>query len=148
MSLLKYVDTKKTTIAVLRDWHTQQFKIDSAADDIASIDAHLKRVTPVLSATPGGSSGGNRVEERLVAGIAKKDAVMHGYAEALEYMSEFKPAWEQMTDEERYVLTVRYIEADRRDGVKRIMDRFFISRPEAYRRCEDALTKLSKLLYW
>lgn len=145
MKMMDYIDVEKTTIAVLKDWHNQQYKIDSAADSIASVDSALKRITPTYSEAAGGGSG-NRVEEKLTNGIAKKDAILHGLEEARAYMHEFDSAWAQLSEEEQYVLRVRFIE--NQGGIKRIMDRFFIGKTEAYNKCNAALAKLSRLLFW
>ncbi len=148
MRMIDYVDVRKTAIAVLKDYHNQQYKIDHAAEEKARIDSSLVKITPSYSETGGGhGSGGNSVEARLANGMHKKEAIEHGYTEAQTYMAEFNAAWDQLTDEEQYILDVRFRDSNR-DGVKRIMDRFFCERSEAYRKSDTALEHFARLLLW
>ena len=63
-------------------------------------------------------------------------------------MEWFKPAWEQLSEDERYVLETFYNEEGSQTGaVYEICDYFHIERSSAYNKKNRALTKLAVLLY-
>lgn len=142
---LKYINVKKATEALLRDWYNQSWKLSNKEMEIEKINARLTNTTSKLSAAPS-HGGGNKVEEAIVEGIYRKDALEEGERQAEEYFAELLPAWEQLTDEEREILTSRFIERD--GNVFKIMKRLHIEKSEAYRRSDAALEHLGRLLYW
>ena len=132
------------------DWNecVEELDPDLLARQLAEINARLTRVTGRLGSTPVTGGGGNKVEETMVAALAKKEIVTRGYDMARDYLRELTPCWERLSEEERYMLTVRYIDREEGNGIPLIMERYHISRSEAYRRSEAALNRLSKLLFW
>ena len=87
-------------------------------------------------------------EERIIKGIDEIDVLKERYRQAVEYMAWFKPAWEELTEEERYVLETFYADEESRTGaVYDICDRFHIERSSAYNKKNRALWKLVTLLY-
>ena len=78
----------------------------------------------------------------------KTEIIARGYYMARDYIHELLPCWERLSEEERFMLTVRYIDRDERNGIRQIMEQYHISRSEAYRRSEAALNRLSRLLFW
>ena len=87
-------------------------------------------------------------EERILKGIEEIDILQERYRQAVEYMDWFKPAWEQLSSEERYVLETFYRDEGGQTGaVYEICDHFHIERSSAYNRKNRALAKLAVLLY-
>ena len=78
----------------------------------------------------------------------KTEIVERGYYLARDYLRELTPCWERLSEEEQYMLTVRFIDREEGNGISRLMERYHISRSEAYRRSEAALNRLSRLLFW
>ena len=148
MRMTDYIDRNKTTADILRDWRDQNWKAETGREQLEEINARLTRVTGHLGSTPVTGGGGNKVEEAMVAALAKKEIVTRGYDMARDYLRELTPCWERLSEEERYMLTVRYIDREEGNGIPLIMERYHISRSEAYRRSEAALNRLSKLLFW
>ena len=85
-------------------------------------------------------------EDRIVKGIEEIDVLKERYREAVEFMAWFGPAWEQLTEDDRYVLECFYMGADG-PAVSAVCERFQIERNSAYRRKNRALPKLSVMLY-
>lgn len=148
MRMTDYIDRQKTTADILRDWHDQQWKAETGRERLREINTRLTSVTARVGSTPVSGGGGNKVEEALVNGLAKKEIAQRGYDMARAYLHELTPCWERLSEDERYVLTVRYIDQEEGGGIQRIMDRYHVSRSEAYRRSDAALSRLSKLLFW
>ena len=76
--------------------------------------------------------------------LSEIDVLQERYRQAEEYMEWFKPAWEQLDDDEKFVLDVFY---HGECAVEQIMDRFHVVRKTAYNRKNDALNRLTCLLY-
>ena len=85
-------------------------------------------------------------EDRMAEGMDEISVLRERYREAVEFMGWFKPAWEELTEDERYVLECFYMGADG-SAVSAVCERFQIERNSAYRRKNRALSKLSVMLY-
>ena len=147
MSLIDYIDTEKTTIAILRDWNDQNWKFDFNKDKIEEITSRLtsmaSRTDKVLV-----SGGSNDTDGKYAAVIDKKTVLEHGFKLASEYRNELMPCWQRLTDDEQFMLVCRFIDKDEGRGVETIMARYFISKTEAYNRSNEALRRLAKLIFW
>jgi hypothetical protein len=62
-------------------------------------------------------------------------------------MNWFKPAWEQLTEEERYVLETFYMDAEESGAALTISEELNIERSSAYNKKNRALDHLTMLLY-
>lgn len=77
--------------------------------------------------------------------IAEIDVLQERYRQAVEFMAWFKPAWEQLSEDERLVLDLFYMSGE--CAVEQIMEHFHVVRKTAYNRKNDALDRLTCLLY-
>ena len=50
------------------------------------------------------------VEDRMIKGIEEIDILRERYRQAVEYMEWFLPAWEELSEDDRYVLDAFYNE--------------------------------------
>lgn len=147
MSIINYIDPEKVTIAILRDWRDQHWKADHNKQRILEVSSKLTSTTACINKDPV-KGGGSDHEEKLISGISKKDALEKGYRDAMVYINEIKPCWDRLTGEEQFLLISRFVDHEERNGIERIMNRFYISKTEAYNRSNAALKRLSKLLFW
>ena len=88
-------------------------------------------------------------EDRIVNGIDEIDILKERYRQAVEYMSWFKPAWEQLTEDERYILESFY-GSDGSYGsntVSYIAEYLGVEQTTAYKRKNRALDRLTVLLF-
>ena len=148
MRMTDYIDCCKTTEDILRDWRDQHWKEENARARLAEIEARLTGTTGLPGRAPVSGGGDNRREAALAAGLTQKEIVTRSYNMARDYLRELLPCWERLSEEEKFMLTVRYVDRDEKNGIRRIMDEYHISRSEAYRRSDAALNRLSKLLFW
>jgi hypothetical protein len=88
-------------------------------------------------------------ENKLAACIDEIDVLKERYRQALEYMNWFQPAWEALSEEERFVLQEFYLNVEHKQiqAVLNICDRFNIERSSAYNKKNRALQHLALLLY-
>lgn len=137
---------EKATIDALRDYYDQKWKLENDPKRIRELTESIT-APQGMSVTPV-HGGGSRREERLCEVIDKKAVIENGYRRAVEYHREFEPCWNRLTDDERNILTLRFVDYLDGGGIKRTMDKYNISKTEAYRRSDQALRRLTKLLYW
>ena len=67
---------------------------------------------------------------------------------AEEYFEELMPCLARLTDEERDMIYLRWIDYEERDGIQAIMDSHHIAKTEAYKRSNAALSRLARLIFW
>ena len=131
----------------MRDWHDQHWKAETGRERLSAIDDSMIRLTGTLGKTPVQGSG-NHTEEALCAAIDKKNLTEYGYRQAVSYIEELQPCWERLSLDEQFMLYARFVDWDEGSGIKRIMDKYHIGRSEAYRRSDEALKRLSSLIFW
>jgi DNA-directed RNA polymerase specialized sigma subunit len=88
-------------------------------------------------------------EDRIVNGIDEIDILKERYRQAVEYMSWFKPAWEQLTEDERYILESFYGSEGSygSNTVSYIAEYLGVEQTTAYKRKNRALDRLTVLLF-
>ena len=88
-------------------------------------------------------------EERLINAISEIDILKERYRQAVEYMDWFKPAWEQLSEDDRYCLETFYGDANTygSSAAYYIAEYLHIEQPTAYKRKNRALDRLTVLLF-
>ena len=126
MSIMwKYLDKRSATIAAIKDYDAMQFIINSTDDEI------------------------KRTYEKMTSvGSPKWDGMPHAH-NPVEYMDWFKPAWEQLTDDERYCLETFYGDGNTygSSAAYYIAEYLHVEQPTAYKRKNRALDRLTILLF-
>ncbi|MBQ4093778.1 MAG: hypothetical protein IJC61_01915 [Oscillospiraceae bacterium] len=148
MGLIDYLDRKRAAVAALRDYEDMRWKMERAG---SVIEAANDRMTSLPSMSSGVSvQGGESGRQGLLdSQIDRKRAAEHGLRCAQEYFREFIPAWERLTPQEQALLRLRYVEYPRDSRwVDVVRERYNIERSEAYRRSDEALDRLAKLMFW
>lgn len=149
MSIIwKYLDKRSAAVDALKDYSSMRFIIDHTDDEIKAAYEKMSGVSsPQFDGMPH-SHNLQAAEDRIIKGIEEIDVLKERYRQAVEYMAWFRPAWEELTEDERYVLEVFYSEDERQtDSIYDICDRFHIERTSAYKKKNRALQKLVTLLY-
>lgn len=150
MSIIwKYLDKRSATIAAIKDYESMQFIIKHTDEEIAAKrDRMVSLVSPNWDGMPHAHNS-NAAEDRIVKGIEEVDVLKERYRQAVEYMEWFQPAWDQLTEEERYVLETFYGDANSygSNAVYYIASYFKIEQSSAYKRKNRALDRLTVLLF-
>ncbi len=145
----EYLDKRKGTADAVRDYGKMQFIIDNT-------DAKIKAAYAKMVGVGGAGYDGlphahdpKAGESSLASGIDEVDVLKIRYERAAEFMHWFCPAWEVLTDDERYVLETFYGKPDNvwESPVSLICARYQIERSSAYNRKNRALKHLTTLLY-
>ena len=144
----KYIEPVLDSVAirVLKDWGTMEMKIDIEPAKILEARERMTALGGFKSDTPVQGGGDNRREEMLVDAIDKIMLAEHGAREAEMYFSTVLPAWEKLTEDERYLLNERFVMGEK--GIQRIMARKNIEKTLAYDLSNKALAKFRRLLFW
>ena len=149
MSIIwKYLDKRSAAVDALKDYSSMEFIIANTSSEIKNTRDKMSDVrSPQFDGMPR-THNPQAGEERILKGIEEIDILQERYRQAVEYMEWFKPAWEQLSEDERYVLETFYNEEGSQTGaVYEICDYFHIERSSAYNKKNRALTKLAVLLY-
>lgn len=149
MSIIwKYLDKRSAAVDVLKDYSSMRFIIDHTDDEIKAAYEKMSGISsPQFDGMPH-SHNLQAAEDRIIKGIEEIDVLKERYRQAVEYMAWFRPAWEELTEDERYVLETFYSDVDSQtNAVYDICDHFGIERSSAYNKKNRALGKLVTLLY-
>ena len=150
MSIIwKYLDKRSAAVDALKDYGNMKFIISNTDDEIK---AAYEKMGGVGSPQPDGmphAHNPHAAEDRMVKGIEEIDVLRERYRQAVEYMEWFLPAWEELSEDDRYVLDAFYSEENEygSSAADDIADYSGIERASAYRRKNRALAKLTTLLF-
>ena len=126
-----------------------EYIIANHADDEEAIREDMTAVSaPALGGQPSGYNP-HAGEARLAAQLDEIDVLKERYRQALEYMAWFRPAWEQLSEDERFILREFFMRMDinKTDAILNIGERLHIERAWVYKKKDAALTRLALLLY-
>ena len=142
----KYLDKKSAAADAVTDYGSMKFIIEHTDDEIKAAYEKMGGISsPQFDGMPHAHNP-HAAEDRRAEGMDEISVLRERYREAVEFMGWFKPAWEELTEDERYVLECFYMGADG-PAVNAVCERFQIERNSAYRRKNRALSKLSVMLY-
>lgn len=144
----RYIDRRAAAVNALRDYQTMEAIIASTPDDLKANKADVPGLSsPKLDGTRG-CFNPHASEERIIRHLERIDNRTRKYLQAKDYMDWFNPAWEALTDEERWMLETFYLnDDDKRNAIDEICYRFSIERSSAYNKKNRALEQFATLLY-
>ena len=145
----EYLDKYRVRAAadMLRAYRDMEWKAAYGMDKVRQIQSSLESLPATLGKTPVSGGGGNKAEEALIAGIARKDAAERGYREAVEFMEIVTACLNRLSATERRLLELRYIDHSEGGGIARIMEELHVEKSEAYDRSKEALKRFTTLIY-
>ena len=148
MSIIwKYLDKRTATINAIKDYESMAFIIRSTEKEIERANEKLTSAGPKLSDIPSVHDP-KAGEARILSVIDQIDILEERYNQALEYMRWFQPAWDMITDDERYILKMFYTESGYGyNAIYSIMDKYNIEQSAVYKRKNRALNRLTVLLF-
>ena len=145
----KYLDKRNATIQAIKDFDVMKFIVDHTEEKVRLEGERMSDLSsPRLDGMPHVKNP-HATEDQIVNGLEEIDLLRERYRQAVEYMAWFQPAWEELTEEERFVLDSFFHDestyGDR--ALELVMEKFHIKENSAYRRKNRALERLSTLLY-
>jgi len=144
-----YLDKKAAAIEALKDYSAMEFIILNRENTENELREDM---TTLPSSVPTGMPRGHNPkggEARLAAKIDEIDVLRERYRQALEYMEWFKPAWNELSEDEQFILTEFFLreESNKSDAVLIIGDKLYLERAQVYRRKDKSVNRLAVLLY-
>ncbi len=141
-----FLDKRKATIGAIQAFNSMEFIINNTPDEIQNIRSQMGgATTPKLDGLPSTHDPRNR-EDSLLEAIDQINVLEERYKQAVEYMAWFKPAWEQLSEEDQLILEILYMDATK-NAVDEAMDSLKIERSSVYNKRNHALNILTNLLY-
>ena len=145
----KYLDKRAGAVEALKDFGSMKFILEHTDGEIKSTYDKMSGVSsPQFDGMPH-SHNPHAAEDRMIKGIEEIDVLKERYRQAVEYMAWFLPAWQELSEDERYVLETFYS----RDNVYGssviydIAEHFNIEQTSAYKKKNRALDRLTVLLF-
>lgn len=149
MSIMwKYLDKKAATVSAVEDYDNMVFIIDNTDERIKEEKERMVGIgSPNLDGMPKAHNP-QAGEEKIVESIEKIDLMKERYRQAIEYMDWFKPAWEKLGEDERFVLEAFYQGNEYgAEAARLVCDHFGIEKNSAYKKKNRAVEHLELLLY-
>lgn len=141
-----FLDKRKATIGAIQAFNSMEFIINNTPDEIQNIRSQMGgATTPKLDGLPSTHDPRNR-EDSLLEAIDQINVLEERYKQAVEYMAWFKPAWEQLSEEDQLILEILYMDATK-NAVDEAMDSLKIERSSVYNKRNHSLNILTNLLY-
>ena len=145
----QYLDKRGAAIKALKDYDSMRYILAHTDEEISEEKAKSAGIrASVIDGMPKNPNP-SATENRIVNSLDRIDVLRERYRQAREYMEWFRPAWEELSEDERFVLEAAYQSGDgnQSGAVYSICDRYGIERSSAYNRKNRALEHLSTLLY-
>lgn len=144
----KCLDKRSAAVDALKDYDSMAFIIANTSNEIKNTRDDMGSIrSPQFDGMPR-THNPQAGEECILKNIEEIDILQERYRQAVEYMEWFKPAWEELSSEERYVLETFYRDEGGQTGaVYEICSQLNVERSTAYNRKNRALAKLAVLLY-
>lgn len=150
MSIIwKYLDKRSAAVDALKDFGSMKFIMEHTDDEVKSAYEKMSGVrSPQFDGMPH-SHNPQAGEDRMIKGIEEIDVLKERYRQAAEYMAWFLPAWEELSEDERYVLDTFYGDANEYGSsvIYQIADHYRIEQSSAYNKKNRALHHLTTLLF-
>ena len=143
--LMKTISEEKSDLMRkhLRKWKDYEYRLETAGEELERLDEYMTSYPATLGSTPV-QGGASKREDLLVNTIEAKTIGEEGLRAAREYFVEILPAWNKLTDKERYMIKTRWIDNDGR-GIPDIMSRFHYEKSAAYTKSNAALDRLASM---
>jgi len=143
-----FLDKRAAAVNAIRAYKDMEFIIETTPENIK--EQKILMVSPKsaqLTGTPG-MNDPRRGEQRIAAIIDEIDISRERYRQALEYVEWFEPAWKELTDTERLILTEFYMSATLRSGATKKLEQVLnYGHSQVDRLRSKALARFSQLLY-
>ena len=105
----QYLDKRSAAVNALKDYSSMAYILAHTDEEITQVhEDTTTRGSPAFTDMPGGSPNPQSGEMRIITAIDEIDVLRERYRQAKEYMEWFQPAWDSLSEDERYVLEQFY----------------------------------------
>lgn len=143
-----YLDKRMATINVLRDHPAMLDTLSDFNTDALEAEAKLESIKTSSFDSMPSAHDPQAGENRIIQLIQNKDVQNARYQQAMEYMNWFNPAWNKLNVEDQIVLREFFWNnEDMAEAAESVCKKLGFERATAYRRKNEALSRLSFFLY-
>ena len=145
----RYLDKRSATIAAVKDYDAMKFIIENTDREIVEAKEKMTGLgSPNMDGMPHAHNP-KAGEERILNGIEEIDILKERYRQAVEYMTWFQPAWDELSEDEQFVLEVFYQDENSYGSYAAgvVADHFRIEHTSAHKKKNRALDHLTVLLF-
>lgn len=144
-----YLDKEAASIKALKDFPGMRRILENHFDDTTETEAFLTATPNAILSHLRNMPNPKAFENKVVSTLHLIDVVEERYLHALEYMTWFLPAWEALSEENRYILSEFFFDdsISRAEAVERIGNRLGYEKTAIYTRKDKAVDNLAFLLY-
>ena len=141
-----FLDKHRAAVAAIEARNGMKFIIEHTPEDVQRVRERMSSASaPVYSDMPH-THDPKSGENRMLAGIDELDVLQNRYLQAVEYFEWFDPAWARLSDDDKYVLKMFFVDSGP-DTVDEIAEHFCIERTSVYSKRRRAIDRLATLLY-
>lgn len=146
--MFDYLDYKKAAIAALQDYGNQAIILEHA-DDLSAYTRMSMTAIPAPSYSGMPSAHNPRAaENRLVGAISRLEELSNRKMRAKAYMDWFTPMWEQLSEEDKFVLDAFFLDGtSSEEAAIKVAEHFYVERKTAFQKKQRAVARIAKLLY-
>lgn len=109
----QYLDKRSAAVNALKDYSSMAYILAHTDEEITQVHEDTTTLgSPAFTDMPGGSPNPQFGEMRIITAIDEIDVLRERYRQAKEYMEWFQPAWDSLSEDERYVLEQFYWQED------------------------------------
>ena len=143
-----YLDKKAAAIKAIKDFYCMEQIIRNYESSIEEARTRMTTHGSSVITTKKPSGAESPAETRIAESIDDIDVIKDRYRHALEFLSWFRPAWDALSDNERFILMSLFQSTSSRNAaLYSICNKQFVTRATAYRLKDAALGRLALLLY-
>ena len=142
-----YLNKRDATIQAIASFTEMDYIFKNTDDEIKTVESRLDGISsPGMDGMPHAHNPG-AVEEKVASDLDEIDLLKERYRQAEEYMSWFKPAWDQLSGDDQYVLETCFMGGKEHGAIQMVADYFGVEKTSAYKKRNRALNRLRVLLY-
>ena len=143
-----YLNKRDAAVNALKDYGKMKHIINHSGEEIRHVYSRMAGVgSPAIEKMPSANNP-QAGEDRMINGMEEIDALKERLQQAEEYMAWFQPAWDALSEDDRFVLECFYQDNEfGAEAAGRVADYFCIERASAHRKKVRALDNLTTLLY-
>lgn len=145
----KYLDKRSAAIEAIKDYDAMKFIIESSDDEVKEAREKMTGLgSPAMDGMPHAHNP-NAAEDRIIKAIEEIDILKERYRQAVEYMDWFQPAWDQLTEDDQFVLDCFYRDENTYGSyaADTVASHFGIENASAHRKKRRALDRMTLLLF-
>lgn len=145
-----YLDKRAASINAVKDYPMMKVILEQYEDEISKTKARMTNMSKANDTGVANKPDPKAHEMFLVFSIDQIDRIEKKYAQAIEYMDWFLPAWEMLSSEDRMLLSTYQNKGEGGKGtatIGRLTETLGYERSTLYRKREKALEQITFLLY-